>query len=238
MKKVLFVFSLFLALAAAEARTDLRIPTGAFQENAVLTTGNNYASRAKFSGSKIINGNIMMVTGLGTINSGNGITAKEFGGAGYNRLQIIFSNTTIGTLDTVSGSGHNGSLSIPLYTFPTTNGGHFVFDVSEVNLALSSSNGNVFADTPSLGVGTVAVTGGRALVSDTTNAASLFSTLAMTDFNGTVSYVTRAPSNFIMDQNSERIAYLNVREKFSANDNGSVIKANGTLTLFYKNTKY
>jgi hypothetical protein len=224
---------LFLALSTgigAKARTDLRIPTETFQSNAVVTTGETYYSRTKFSGAKIINGSVLTTDNVGT--AATGVTATEWGDGHYNHVKLAFSALTIGTVDT--GTGNNGALSKVLYTLPTTNGAHYVVDLATINLALSSTNGNLHANTPNLGLGTSAASGSISLISQTTNANDLFAGSTMTDVNGSTVFTTKVPTTKIIDLNAERNIRLNLAEKFGAADNGGVIKATGSVVFSYK----
>lgn len=168
----------------------------------------------------------------GNLNAGaaaSGVTATEYGDGKNHFTKLTFSNFSLGTLDL--GTGNNGTLGTTIYTFPT--GTIAVIDTVRLDgyLSTTSTNGGYLADTPDVGIGLSAATGAKALLSQVTNGENILTGQTFNDVNSTVEQVTVPGTDFILDNNSERVFYLNAADKFNAGANGANMRFTGDIIL-------
>jgi hypothetical protein len=135
-------------------------------------------------------GNIREPFGEYTANVGTaatGVTAVEEGGDGsYHKTTLTVSST----LPAIAG-GAALAVGKLLYTLPA--GAHAV-KVSYMSMALTAADGNIDADTPDVGVGTVIASGAVAVLGGTATFENLITGQTATNCTGTATVKTIGPT--------------------------------------------
>lgn len=124
------------------------------------------------------------VEAIGT--AATGVTAVEEGDGNFHKTTLTVSST----LPAIAG-GADLAVGKLLYTLPA--GAHAV-KVSYMSMALTAADGNIDADTPDVGIGTVIASGAVAVLSGTGTFENLITGQTATDCSGTATVATLAPT--------------------------------------------
>lgn len=123
--------------------------------------------------------------------------------------------TVSGTLGAITG-GANQALGLALYTIPqgTPFGyyGHMI-DSAYMQIGITQSEGNINADTPDVGLGTVVAAGANALLSANASYENILTGQTATNCTGTLTTATAAQPFF---SNVATTVYLNVADGWAA----------------------
>ena len=124
----------------------------------------------------------------GLVNSGDvgtvpaGVTAVEWGDDGQHTTILTISST----LPNIAGGAALGVGKL-LYTFPTLVA--VVIPHSSFNMTLDEADGNITADTPEVGIGTVIASGAVSVLSGTATFENVITGQVAADCNGTATTV-------------------------------------------------
>jgi len=166
---------------------------------------------------------ISTTVNLGTANTGT--TAAEYGD-GIQHTTVLAVNTT---LPAITGGAAQGVGKL-LYTLPA---GAEVIDVSYMNIAITQSEGNINADTPAVGLGSVIATGA---ISDFTGHATfddLITGQTAADCNGTATVKTIADQIFVSEAAGSKAINFNAANTWAASGD-SAAAISGTVVLHWK----
>lgn len=112
---------------------------------------------------------------LGTV--GSGVTAVEWGDR-YHHTTVLTLSTT---LPAIAG-GANLAVGKLIYTFPA---GDVIVEACSMNVTLTAADGNIDADTPDVGIGTVIGSGAVAVLGGTATFENIITGQTATDCSGT-----------------------------------------------------
>lgn len=158
------------------------------------------------------------------------VVASETGDETFHKTVLTLTNFVIGAIPGAA----NLALGANVYTLPA---GTQVIEAVSLNLSLANDDGNIDADTPDLGLGSVIATGAVALLSGTATFENILTGQTMNDCNGTaevVPYVAvpTVGQGFITGTSGSKNIFLNVADGWAGAE--TELKANGTITLFWK----
>ena len=140
-----------------------------------------------------------------------GVTAVEYGTA-YRHRSVLTVNTT---LPAIAG-GANLAVGKLLYTFPA---GVAVIHHTYMSLAIQQTQGNITADTPDGGIGTVIGSGVVATLDGTGTFENLLTGQTFNDCDGTAEVMCLGPTAgvpFVMLAGAAHTAYFNVADGWAA----------------------
>jgi hypothetical protein len=156
-----------------------------------------------------------------------GVTAAEVQDGSYHRTTL-----TVATVMPAIAGGANLAVGKLLYTMPA---GVIAIWASHMALALDEADGNITADTPDGGLGTVIASGVVALLNGTATFENILTGQTFNDCNGTVETVALAPTAgapFIMNAADAHTVHFNLADGWAANGEAA-LAVSGTVTLLW-----
>jgi hypothetical protein len=148
-------------------------------------------------------------------NQTTGVRAETFG-VGVYRTVIDLEGLT---LPDIAG-GASLAVGRQIFTFPA--GGIKVLGSSLVAVTLSETQGNVTADTPDLGLGTVIASGAVAVLGGTATFEDILTGQTINDCNGTAETVSVATELLIQAGDSHNV-FLNVADGWAASGDDGIL---------------
>lgn len=130
--------------------------------------------------------NQLPLTSYGVGTAATGVTAVEYGDGVTHKTVLTVSST----LPAIAGGAALGVGKL-LYTLPA---GVQAVKVSYMSMALTAADGNIDADTPDVGIGTVIASGAVAVLSGTATFENLLTGQTATDCSGTATVKTAGPT--------------------------------------------
>lgn len=152
------------------------------------------------------------------------ITADESGDSIFHKTVLTLTNFVVGA---IPGAGALG-IGANVYTLPT---GVQIIDSAYINLYLSNDDGNIDADTPDLGLGSVIASGAVSVLSGTPTFENIMTGQTMDDCNGAYEEAAVSQAYSSITGGSKNI-FLNVADTWAGAE--TELKATGTITLFWK----
>jgi hypothetical protein len=153
-----------------------------------------------------------------------GVRAETFGSGVY-RTVIDLEGLT---LPDIAG-GASLAVGRQIFTFPP--GGIKILGSSLVGVTLSDTDGNVTADTPDLGLGTVIASGAVAVLGGTATFEDILTGQTMDDCDGTPETVSVSTELLIQAADSHNV-FLNVADGWAASgDDG--IRVGGRIVIIW-----
>lgn len=198
----------------AGART-YTIPDAGASASFVMTEGAQTVNGAKTFGSQTIN-----TANAGTANTGT--TAVEYGD-GRNHITVLTVSTT---LPAIAG-GANLGVGKLLYTMPA---GACVIRSAKMSMAITQTQGNITADTPDGGLGSVIASGVVATLDGTATFEDILTGQTFNDCNGTAEVKTVANQPMVMETGAAHTVHFNVADGWAASGDAAAILA-GTVIL-------
>jgi hypothetical protein len=164
---------------------------------------------------------VTLDAGPGVANSG--VTATESNSGGHRVTKLTFTNLSIGA---VAGAADQ-ALGKLLYTLPA---GAAIVRAAHMEVALTSTEALIDADTPDVGLGTLLASGAQALLSGVGAAAENILT-GQTFPNTTGTQVAKGVNDQMLDikPTDSHAIHLNVADGWAGAD--SALKASGTVLL-------
>jgi hypothetical protein len=148
-------------------------------------------------------------------NQTTGVRAETFG-VGVYRTVIDLEGLT---LPDIAG-GASLAVGRQIFTFPA--GGIKVLGSSLVAVTLSETQGNVTADTPDLGIGTVIASGAVAVLGGTATFEDILTGQTINDCNGTAETVSVNTELLIQAGDSHNV-FLNVADGWAASGDDGIL---------------
>lgn len=149
------------------------------------------------------------VESVGT--AATGVTAVEEGDGNFHKTTLTVS-TTLGAI----AGGADLGLGKLMYTLPA--GAHLIKS-AYMSMALTAADGNIDADTPDVGVGTVVASGAVAVLSGTGTFENIITGQTATDCAGTAIVKTTAPTagtSLAIESAAAHTIYFNVADGWAA----------------------
>lgn len=166
-----------------------------------------------------------------TLNAGTantGTTAVEYGD-GYNHVTVLTVNTT---LPAIAGGADLGVGKL-LYTLPA---GAQVIDAAYMSLGITQTEGNINADTPDGGLGTVIASGAVATLDGTATFENILTGQTFNNCTGTAEVKTAIPTagtSLVMEVGGAKTVYFNVADGWAASGDAAALLA-GTVVLAWR----
>ncbi len=165
-------------------------------------------------------------TNVGTANTGT--TAVEVGDA-YNHTTILTVSTT---LPAIAG-GANLAVGKLLYTFPA---GEIIIESAYMSMGITQTQGNINADTPDGGLGTVIGSGVVATLDGTATFENIITGQTFTNCTGTAAVKTAIPTAnvpLVIAAAGAHTVYFNVADGWAASGDAAALLA-GTVVLNWR----
>jgi hypothetical protein len=132
------------------------------------------------------------------------------------------------TLPAIAG-GANLGLGKLIYTLPA---GACAVEASNLNIAITQTEGNITADTPVVGLGTVIASGAVAVLSGTATFENIMAGQTAADCNGTATVKTLQTA-LVREIGDAHTIYLNVADGWAASGDAAAI-VRGTVTIHWR----
>jgi len=165
-------------------------------------------------------------TNVGT--AGTGVTAVEYGN-GYNHTTVL---TLAATVPAIAG-GAALAVGNLIYTLPA---GACLVESAYMSAAITQADGNINADTPDVGIGTVIASGAVAVLGGTATFENIITGQTAADCNGTATVKTATPTAgtpLAIETGDAHTIHLNVADTWAASgDTGASLT--GTVLLNWK----
>lgn len=162
---------------------------------------------------------------LGT--AGTGTTAVEVANGPFHRTTL----TVAGVLPAITG-GVNQAVGLLLYTFPA---GVIAIHGAHMSLAITQTEGNITADTPDGGLGTVIGTGAVATLDGTATFENILTGQTFNDCNGTAETIALGPTAgtvLMMNAADAHTVHFNAADGWAAGGDVAAAVA-GTVVLHW-----
>jgi hypothetical protein len=163
---------------------------------------------------------------VGTANTGS--TAVEYGD-GYNHTTVLTVSTT---LPAIAG-GANLAVGKLLYTFPA---GAIIVESAYMSLGITQSQGNIDADTPDGGLGTVIASGAVATLNGTATFENIITGQTFNNCTGTAEVKTAIPTAnvpFVIESGDAHTIHFNVADGWATSGDAAAGLA-GTVVLNWR----
>jgi len=227
MKKYLLILAIALIPGIANASKELKKPVDGGGANALIKLGADVDSptatvtqvTVDSSGNMTFNGDSFSDKNLGTPANSSTITTKEYGDS-KQKVTLLTLDTFV-LPNTANGASGNGAL---LYTLPA---GAQSIKATRFNVGLHGTNGDIVADTPDCGIGSVKAAGAVSVLSGTTTFEDYLTGQTMNDANGTVETTILATS-FLTNTGGTKAVYLNCADTWA---NISPLHVNGSILI-------
>jgi hypothetical protein len=184
------------------------------------------ASYALTEGTQTLNGTKTFGAALRTSANvgaaGTGFTAVEYGDGALHKTVLTASTT----LPAIAG-GAALSVGKLAYTFPA---GAIVVHAAYMSIGITQSQGNITADTPDVGLGTVIAAGANALISDTGSAENILTGQTAANCSGTATVALVVNQVLAIAAGGAHTVYLNVADDWAASGDAAAAVA-GTIVL-------
>lgn len=158
--------------------------------------------------------------------AGTGVTAAEYGN-GYQHTSVL---TLAATVPAIAG-GADLAVGNLIYTFPA---GEIIAESSYMSVVVQQVDGNIDADTPEVGLGTVIASGVVAVLSTTFE--DILTGQVATDCDGTATVKTAIPTAavpLVIATASAHTVHLNLADGWAASgDTGAGLT--GTVVLVWR----
>ena len=153
--------------------------------------------------------------------AGTGFTATEYGDGTHHKTVLAVDYT----LPAIAG-GANLAVGRLAYTWPA---GIINQKAARLSVAITQTQGNITADTPDIGLGTVIASGAVAVLGGTATFENVLTGQTASDCNGTVTEKTLATS-LVIEASVAHTLYLNVADGWAASGDAAAL-ITGTITL-------
>ena len=165
-------------------------------------------------------------TNIGT--AATGVTALEYGDQ-FNHVTKLTVSTT---LPAIAG-GANLGVGVLIYTLPT---GACLIEGSQASITLTAADGNIDADTPEVGIGTVIASGAVTALNGTATFENILTGQVATNCSGTATVKgASATAGVLLEITSAgaHTIYINVADGWAASGE-TACPVTATIYLFWK----
>lgn len=173
----------------------------------------------------VINGTMTSENNLGTVAAGSTVTHT---GDGVNMRAIITVNTT---LPAIAG-GAALAVGKQIYALPA---GAVLVNDAYMSLAITQTEGNIDADTPDIGIGTVIASGVVAVLGGTATFENIVTGQTAADCDGTATVKTTAPTagtKLAIETGDAHTIFANVADTWAASGDAAALLT-GTVIIDY-----
>lgn len=146
---------------------------------------------------------------------GTYVLAEEYGDRHAHRT-VLRVNTTLGAI----AGGANLGLGKLLYTLPA---GEVIVRAASMSMAIKQTDGNITADTPEVGLGTVIASGAVAVLSGTATFENILTGQVAADCNGTATVKTVADQVLVIATAGAHTVYFNVADGWAASGDAGAL---------------
>lgn len=137
--------------------------------------------------------------------------------------------TMDGALPAIAG-GAALAVGVLAYTLPA---GALIVESAHMSMAIQQTDGNITADTPDVGLGTVIASGAVAVLGGTATFENILTGQTAADCDGTATVKTVANQVLVIEAADAHTMYFNVADTWAASgDAGALIS--GTITINYR----
>ena len=160
--------------------------------------------------------------------AGTGATAVEYGD-GYEHTTVLTVSTT---LPAIAGGAALGVGKL-MYTFPS---GAIVVNEAKMSMAITQTQGNINANTPDVGIGTVIASGAVATLDGTATFENILTGQTAANCTGTATTKTidEGLDALVIESGvSPRTVYFNAAASWAASGDAAALLT-GTITLTWK----
>jgi hypothetical protein len=161
-------------------------------------------------------------TNVGTPSTG--VTAREYGD-GHNHVTVLTVDTT---LPAIAGGAALGVGKL-LYTMPA---GAVAIHAAKIDMAITQTEGNITADTPEVGLGSVIASGVVSVLSGTATFEDILTGQVAADCDGEATVKTVANQPMVMETGAAHTVHFNVADTWAASGDAAALLA-GTVTLHW-----
>lgn len=139
--------------------------------------GVNPSDAVTWSSTQTFDGDLVSSLNAGT--AGTGVTATEFGDGYHHITRLAMSSSAV--LPDIPGGAALGA-GLLIYTFPA---GVIIVDAVHMDIGITQTDGNINADTPDVGIGSVIATGAVSVLGGTSTFEDYVTGSAATNCTGT-----------------------------------------------------
>lgn len=160
--------------------------------------------------------------------AGTGVTAIEYGD-GYMHTTVL---TVAGVLPAIAGGAALG-VGLQVYTLPA---GVQVVDAAHMSIAITQTEGNITADTPEVGLGSVVAAGVVAVLSTPATFEDFVTGQVAADSNGTATVKATVPTagaGLVTEAAGSKAVFLNVADTWAASGDLAAT-VTGTIVLTWR----
>ena len=180
------------------------------------------ATTQTLSGPKTVSTRLLTSANVGTVETGT--TAVEYGD-GSNHVTVLTVSSTLGAI----AGGADLGLGKLLYTLPA---GAIAIHSANMSMAITQTQGNITADTPDGGLGSVIASGAVAVLSGTATFEDILTGQTFNDCNGTAEVKTVSNQPMVMEAGAAHTVHFNVADGWAVNGDAAAIIA-GTVRLVW-----
>jgi len=157
-------------------------------------------------------------TNVGTV--GTGTTATEYGDA-YHHITVL---TVAGVLPAISSGAHAYGLKV--YTLPTS---AQIIKSAYMSVGITQTDGNIDADQPKVGIGTVIATGAVTDLTGTSTFDDILVNQTAANCTGTATVKTIADQILVIETGSAHTVHFNAADSWAGTDAAAIVA--GTIIL-------
>ena len=172
---------------------------------------------------------VISLPGSNAGSPGTGVTAYEYGN-GYNQVTKL---SLAVTNQAIAGGAALGVGNL-IYTFKA---GEVQVDAAYMSVAFTALDGNIDADTPEVGLGTVIASGAVAILSGTATFENIITGQVATDCSGTATVFSGVPTAAVplkIATASAHTVYLNWADTWAASGEAAGSTITGDVILFWR----
>lgn len=195
--------------------------SGAMTAGSISAT--ELAATLDLSAKTVTLGEVLQGSNVGTAEAG--VLAVEYGDGSYHKTELTMIGLNLGA---IAGAAAESTGAL-MYTFPA---GAIVVHAAYMTIGLTNTDGNIDADTPDLGVGTVVAAGANATLNLTAGAENIITGQTANNVTGTAEVKTIANQVLAIEAADAHTVYLNVADTWAGAETTGVVAA-GTVTLIW-----
>lgn len=203
--------------AAQSATATMTIPDTNGSASFVMT-----AAAQTIGGVKTFSSAIATSANIGT--PATGVTAAETGDGVYHRTVL-----TVATVLPAITGGAAEAEGVLLYTMPA---GAIAIHSAKMSLAITQTQGNITADTPDGGLGSVIATGAVSTLDGTATFEDILTGQTFNDCNGTAEVKTVSNQPMVMETGAAHTVHFNAADTWAASGDAAAT-VTGTVTLVW-----
>lgn len=212
-----------LTVAGVEVVNSSGAITADIQATAGSISATELAGTLDLSAKTVTLGEVLQGSNVGTAEAG--VLAVEYGDGSYHKTELTMIGLNLGA---IAGAAAESTGAL-MYTLPA---GAIVVHAAYMTIGLTNTDGNIDADTPDLGVGTVVAAGANATLNLTAGAENIITGQTANNVTGTAEVKTVGDQVLVIEAADAHTVYLNVADTWAGAETTGVVAA-GTVTLIW-----